>query len=199
MLKEIRLTLLVVSSFIFLGCALTVDKIPLNYSAPEDIFIMANKCKKGIIVQNIVDNRSIPNPTYILQKRNGYGMIASGAFEAEREVTVIITDALKDVLEKNKYNLKESGGEYLIKGKLSSIDEDYVMGFWAGNLKLKMEIELSLVDTQKKETVWKEFFVAHGISKKTVSTKTAIQTAFEDVVNDFLKQFVQSDFVSKIK
>ncbi len=196
-----RLLLISLMGVVFLltGCALTVDRIPLNYKMSQEFCIALRKTDKKLVVQNIEDVRSISNPKYILQKRNGYGQLTCGAFEAEREISLIITDELKKVLTNNGYNLSESEGNYIIKGKLISIDGDYETGLWTGSLKLKMQIDLSLVDATNQETVWKEMFVINGASRRTVSTTIAIQSAFKETLDNFLQQFVKSDFVNKIK
>lgn len=180
------------------GCALTVNKVPLNYETPTDFTISVDVSDKNIILKDLEDLRSIPDKTYLVQKRNGYGQIASGALQAEKEVAVIITDAIKDVLISNDYKLVEDGADYIIKGKLMNIEDDYIMGMWAGQLKLKIEVELSLVNVKNNDTVWKEFFIGTGISDKSMTTGKAVPSAFAKAMDDFLAQFVKSDLLKKL-
>ena len=142
------------------GCAFSKSTVKLDFKPHT----MAEKVSvdKVIFVDKLKDLRG-GDPNLLAHK--GVAMKTSGTYVTEKEVAVVVTDAIRDTLAQLSYKLAASQGDLVLSGELLKLDSSPIMGFWSGQLDCSIQVNLKLSDSRTGASIWNEILT--GFNKKT--------------------------------
>jgi len=174
---------LLLSSCAFSTSTVKIDYVPQDYSVHVD-------SSNSIFVQKLNDVRGV-EPTLLSYK--GVQYKTSGKYVTDREISDILTDAIKGVLTKIGYHLVESGGNVTLKGDILRVDTQVLMGFWSGDMEATIQLSLKLVDNKSGAIIWDEVICGNG--KKTglqVDREGHRKEVTEKALNDLMTKIATS-------
>jgi len=189
-----RLLLLLACSLLFSGCALTREPVTLNYNMNVPLAqSFLEKPQEAITVGIIQDKRGMDDPRLIFHKQNLYHDTMGGGWLAEKPVASIVEDAVREALAAANYNIVSAAAEYQLYGMLQELRYETVMGFWQGELRTIMTVQLYLKDMRSGRVVWNETFMARALMKDYVFGVELVRKSLTVVLNDLAKQIAESD------
>jgi len=142
------------------GCAYTNSTIKIDYTPSN--FKPVTSAKATVKVEQLTDQRGVePN----LLSYKGVQMRTSGRYLCDKEVSVVVTDAIKALLKDLGYSVLEDGGDYRLSGELLKFDSTVAVGFWSGQLDGIIQVNLRVKDSDKGTVIWNEML--SGTAKKT--------------------------------
>jgi uncharacterized lipoprotein YajG len=111
------------------GCALTTDRIDLQYKPQVGITPIAGASKVTVSVQ-VVDQRS--EKSKVSSKKNGYGMEMAPII-ANEDVTLTLSKAIEQELRARGFSIGASTGLVQIAADLTRFYNDHKTGFFSGD------------------------------------------------------------------
>ncbi|MEN6489815.1 MAG: hypothetical protein ABFD66_13220 [Smithella sp.] len=188
-----RLLLLLACSVFFSGCALTRDQVTLNYNMNIPLAqSFLDQPQEAVSIGTIMDRRGTDDPRLIFNKKNLYGDTMGGGWLAEKPVASIVEDTVREALSKANYNIAPAA-EYQLYGTLQELRYEMIMGFWEGELRTVMAVQLHLKDMRSGRVVWNETFMGRSSLKGQFFGVDVVRTALTGVLNDLAKQIGESD------
>ena len=187
-----RIPLIFSSIFLYLGCAATLNEVNLNYHVPAEIgHTFQSPPISAVRMGMLSDKRGYENPRLIVHKQNLHGDTTKGGYLAEKSVSRLLEDALKDALTKAKYNMDSEIADFILSGELLSFNLDSTQG-----LKSRITITLSLTSVTSQKIVWSETFVGRAV----VTEPPWLENCFTFALDDLIKKVVTSkSLAAKLK
>lgn len=188
-----KLNLMILGILLILkSCALTDSVKTLNYEPNVKIESILERTKK-VRVEEMKDDRGYDNDKVIFYKKNMYNQTMSGAYVAEKPVSEILTEAIKNGLEQKKVVLDNSG-EYVLKSSLQKLDYESISGFSSVRVIPQISVKFQLVDEQGK-VVWTDIIIGKA-NIKGVNFEKFMNPAIDNLVEQLLSN---NDFINAIK
>lgn len=188
-----KLNLMILGILLILkSCALTDSVKALNYEPNVKIESTLEKTK-NVKVEEMKDDRGYDNDKVIFYKKNMYNQTMSGAYVAEKPVSKILTEAIKNGLEQKKVVLDNSGG-YVLKSSLQKLDYESISGFSSVRVIPQISVKFQLVDEQGK-IVWTDIITGKA-NIKGVNFEKFMNPAIDNLVEQLLSN---DDFINIIK
>ena len=136
--------LLVSALAVFLsGCALTVDKVTLDYAPQTGVQKVALKEQVRVNV-DIVDIRS--KKDRVSSKKNGYGM-EMAAIVAENDVADVVANAIVAELRSRGFEIGQ--GHVIVNAELQKFYNDFKVGFFSGDAEAEVVINTRVQGADK--------------------------------------------------
>lgn len=178
-------------SFILSGCAFTVHDVNVGHSYDRAIERpLSEVTTASIQVGEIQDKRlGSTNPRMIFQQTNMNGQRTSGGWQAEKPVADIISDSLRDALQKAQANITDSGGSLVIEGELVDLDYQVIAGMWSGTLNSQMTVRLQLKRSADGMILWRDTLIAKD-SRKAFK----VDEVFRSLLDDLATQMLQDEY-----
>lgn len=143
------------------GCALTTDKIDLQYTAQPSTQVAGASV---ITVEvRIVDQRQ--DKTKVSSKKNGFGMEMAPIVTNE-DVTVTIQRALAQELAARGFVVRASAGSVLVSGDVIRFYNDHKTGFFSGDAIADLNMVV-VVRGKDGRQVFTKTLVAQGVEPNT--------------------------------
>jgi hypothetical protein len=165
------------------GCAFSKSTVKLDFKPQTTAEKVA--VDKVIVVEKLKDLRG--GDPYLLANK-GVGMKTSGTYVTEKEIAIVVTDAIKDTLALLNYKIAAGQGDLVLSGELLKVDSTPIMGFWSGQLDCTVQVNLKLSNARAGTPVWSE--VLTGFNKKTGlqvdhegHRRDAMEAALADLTN----------------
>lgn len=175
------------------GCAFTVHDLPVNYQYKNTISVPDDGNLPQISISEIEDVRTVENPRMIMNQQNGYGQTTTGGWQAEKELALIVKDAISGGLESANLTLP-SDRKIQLNGQLVDVTSNIVSGWTSGTINMKVSAKLTARDQENNQILWRDTVFGDGSSGKHSSIKTALVEAFTNSLNDLVESFLQDEY-----
>ncbi|MBF0558860.1 MAG: hypothetical protein HQL08_08775 [Nitrospirae bacterium] len=100
------------------------------------------------------------DPSLISNKGTIYK--TSGKYIAEKEVSILFSDIIRDALSRQGYIVVSENSDYNLSGDIIKFDSNTLMGFWSGDIEANIQTSLKLVDISNGNIVWAEIISGYG-------------------------------------
>lgn len=182
------------STLLFLtSCALSNSVKQINYQSNFK-FDTKLESSKIIKVEAMRDERGYTDNKVIFYKKNMYNQTMSGAYLAEKPMTDILTEAIKNGFKEKNIITNENGNTFILKSTLQKLDYEAISGFTTVQLIPQIVVKFQLTDTNGK-VVWTDILTGKSNTKGTNFEKflpPSIDNLVEQLVNN-------QDFLNTIK
>lgn len=125
------------------GCALTVDKVTLDYVPQTGVQKVALKEPVRVNV-DVVDIRS--KKDRVSSKKNGYGM-EMAAIVAENDVADVVANAIVAELRSRGFEIGQ--GHVIVNAELQKFYNDFKVGFFSGDAEAEVVINTKVQGVDK--------------------------------------------------
>jgi hypothetical protein len=142
------------------GCAYTTSTVKIDYSPSK--YSKITDATKTIEVNRLKDMRGV-DPKLLSYK--GTQFKTSGSYVSEREVSDIVTEAIKNLLSNQNYRIVNDQGILTLTGEMMKFESYVLVGFWSGQIEGNIQVNLRLIDNKNGNIIWNEIFSGNG--KKT--------------------------------
>jgi uncharacterized lipoprotein YajG len=142
------------------GCAFTTSTVKIAYTPSQ--YSKVTDATKTIEVNRLKDMRGV-DPKLLSYKGTQYK--TSGAYVSEREVSDIVTEAIRNLLSNQNYRIVNDKGILTLTGEIMKFESYVLMGFWSGTIEGNIQLNLRLLDNKNGNIIWNEIF--SGTGKKT--------------------------------
>jgi hypothetical protein len=166
------------------GCAYTTSTVKIDYTPSQ--YSKITDATKAIEVNRLKDMRGV-DPKLLAYKGTQYK--TSGSYVAEREVSDIVTEAIKTLLSNQNYRIVNDKGNLTLTGEIIKFESYVLMGFWSGQIEGNIQVNLRLIDNKNGNIIWNEIFSGNG--KKTgvqvdreVHRKEVIEKALDNLMSN---------------
>ena len=175
------------------GCAFSVLDAPVNYTYSGTTVDFVGQDLPKLEITEIEDIRSEENPRMIMHMKNGYGQTTSGGWQAEKDLALIVKDALTQGIAAVGLD-QESARNIRIYGQLIDLNSEIISGWTKGTINMKLSVKLSARETGKDEILWRDTLVGTGTSGDQSSMKPAIAQAFKSSLDDMVAQLLNDEY-----
>ena len=194
MKMKMKLTIAIFTIFLVSGCAFTVHDTPVNYVYSGNTITAGGQNLPNITIGMIRDTRSVENPRMIMNTRNGNGQTASGGWQAEKGLSFLVKDALKQGIAAAKLDLIRDR-KVLLSGELVDVSSDVVMGWTSGTVNMKISVKLTVRDEVSSKILWRDtIFGAGSTNSKGLSSKETVVKAFKLSLNNMVDNFMSDEY-----
>jgi hypothetical protein len=187
-----RIALIFIIAATSAGCAFTVHDTPIDYDYVGETTLIDNENAPQLLVGEIRDTRGVENKRMLLNLKNGYGQTTSGGYQAEKEISLFVEDALTQGIEAAGLNEPRSRSVTL-SGELIDFDADTVQGWTKGTINLRGSVKLTATDNQTEEVLWRDTFSGSS-SHETSNVKKGIVTAFSEALNNLVDRLFSDSY-----
>jgi hypothetical protein len=176
-----RLALTVCLVGILGGCAFSTTQLKLDYTPPH--YSKITEAPATIEVRQLKDIRGV-DPNLIAHKANQYGK-TTGKYVSEKQLSVILTEALRKLLSDLNYKVADGSGEIVLTGEILKFEQNILMGFWTGQLEGNVQVNLRLLNAKSNTILWNEIISGH-------TNKSGIVSGTDDIRKEVAKMTFDS-------
>lgn len=180
------------------GCALTTDRIELQYNQQLGVSPLAGANNISVNVQ-VTDQRQ--EKSKVSSKKNGFGMEMAPIIATE-DVAVTVRKAMEKELQARGFLLSSDAALIQIAAGLTRFYNDHKVGFFAGDAVADLNMSVT-VKTTKGEQLYSRQLIAQGIEQNTqlmsgenarLALNRALENGMKDLFDDqaFLSALVAS-------
>jgi len=158
-MKDIRHTCAaIVAAATLSACALTSDRVDLQYSQQQGVAPIAGANKVLVNVQ-VTDQRQ--DKSKVAAKKNGYGMEMAPILAVE-DVAVTIRRAIEQELRARGFQLADSTALVQVTADVTRFYNDFKIGFFAGDAVADLNMSIS-VKSKKGDVLYTRQIVVQGL------------------------------------
>lgn len=144
------------------GCALTTDRIELQYTQQQGVVPIPGANNVSVNVQ-VVDQRQ--DKSKVSSKKNGFG-IEMAPILATEDVTATISRAMEQELRARGFQLNSDAALVQIAAGLTQFYNDHKVGFFAGDAVADLNMSVT-VKSKKGDLLYVRQVIAQGIEPNT--------------------------------
>lgn len=144
------------------GCALTTDRIELQYNQQQGVAQIPGANNVSINVQ-VIDQR--PDKSKVSSKKNGFGMEMAPILAIE-DVTVTVRRAIEQELRARGFQIDSDAALVQIAADLTRFYNDHKTGFFAGDAVADLNMSVT-VKSKKGDLLYARQVIAQGIEPNT--------------------------------
>lgn len=144
------------------GCALTTDRIELQYSQQQGVVQIPTASNVSINVQ-VADQRQ--DKSKVSSKKNGFGMEMAPILAVE-DVAVTVRKAIEQELKSRGFKLSSDAALVLITADLTRFYNDHKIGFFAGDAVADLNMTVT-VKSKKGDLLYARQVMAQGVEPNT--------------------------------
>ncbi len=185
--KLFRISLL--SIVILSGCAYTTAHVDLSYLPEADKKSPLGMIKPMTFALQVEDQRPVGKRDRVGDKRGGFGQVAASV-KSDKEVTMVLHDALKNELENNGHRVvdtKEAPSDVIIHLGLKKYWSDARVG-WDIEMIGRIYADITIRNPRNDSVLFsKPIYSAFRESRQLGTGK-----AYESVLNGALAEFIRS-------
>lgn len=189
-MKKEHILILALTS-LFSGCVFTVHDLPVDYTYSGQVPALAQPNKPNLTVTEIKDTRTVENNRMIMNQTSGYGQTTTGGWQAEKELSLIVVDALVQGFEAAGL-IRPNAENIAISGELIGVDSEIVTGWTKATINMSVTVKLSA--NKGDQIIWRDTLVGNGTSGKQTSIKNALKESFSDALNDLVSNLLSDDY-----
>jgi hypothetical protein len=177
------------------GCALTDATLKMKYDANSLGTVEKLDSIPAITVKTFIDSRKVDDPKFVYYKNSNMGQTMGRLTSEDATVADFVTEVVRKTAENAGIKLVNDS-EFVLSGKILSLDSRARIGFWNAAIDSTMHGELQL--NKGSQIVRKESIVEKG---KTENIQVATISDYEDSLQDLFKnlsatvlEFIKSTF-----
>ncbi len=144
------------------GCALTTDRIALQYNQQQGVSQIPGASNVSVNLQ-VVDQRQ--DKSKVSSKKNGYGMEMAPIIAIE-DVAVTVRKAIEQELQARGFQLDSDAARVQIAADLTRFYNDHKVGFFSGDAVADLNLFVT-VKSKKGDLLYSRQVVAQGIEPNT--------------------------------
>lgn len=144
------------------GCALTTDRIDLQYSQQTGVSKISGASNVSVSV-TVADQR--PDKSKVSSKKNGFGM-EMAPIVANEDVAVTVRRAIEQELQARGFQLGSETALVNIAADLTRFYNDHKTGFFAGDAVADLNMAV-IVKSKRGDTVYTRQLTAQGVEPNT--------------------------------
>jgi hypothetical protein len=110
-----------------------------------------------IEVNRLKDVRGV-DPKFISYKGAQIRGAYKGAYISEREVSDIVTDAIKNLLTNQNYRIVDDKGTFTLTGEILKFETIFLSQLWGTRSEGNIQVNLRLLDNKNGNIIWNETF-----------------------------------------
>lgn len=169
------------------GCALTTDRIELQYNQQLGVSPLVGANNISVNVQ-VTDQRQ--EKSKVSSKKNGFGMEMAPIIATE-DVAVTVRKAMEKELQARGFRLSSDAALIQIAAGLTRFYNDHKVGFFAGDAVADLNMSVT-VKTAKGEQLYSRQLIAQGIEQNTQlmsgeNARLALNRALENGMKDLFE------------
>lgn len=174
------------------SCALSNSVKQINYQSNLKVSDRLSS-SKIVKIDEMKDMRGYSDEKVIFYKKNMYNQTMSGAYMAEKPVSEILTEAIKNGF--NEKNISVNGSnDYILKSELQKLDYEAISGFSTVQLIPEITVKFQLVDKDGK-VVWTDL-----ITGKANTKGAKFEKFLPPAIDNLIQQLINNqDFLNNIK
>lgn len=185
-MRSTRVAFVVLVLFGLSACALTDETVTINYQPQDNTEKIGSAAGVSVAVRSI--DARLSDRTKISAKINGYGT-ELGAYKADREVTVIVKEAVEKELETRGYNVAKGSAviEVAIKRFYTQFESGFIPTATSQvifDVQIKNKTEKTLYEQQFRSSAKNDIWViASGVHVRE-TLERALVAAIGDMFDD---------------
>lgn len=144
------------------GCALTTDRIALQYNQQQGVSQIPGASNVSVNLQ-VVDQRQ--DKSKVSSKKNGYGMEMAPIIATE-DVAITVRKAIEQELQARGFQLDSDAALVQIAADLTRFYNDHKVGFFSGDAVADLNLFVT-VKSKKGNLLYSRQVVAQGIEPNT--------------------------------
>jgi uncharacterized lipoprotein len=189
------LTIALLSVIIFSGCALTTDRITLQYNQQQGISQIPGASNISVSVKV---NDSRPDKSKVSSKKNGYGM-EMAPIVAEEDVSITIRNAIEQEIRIRGFRLGSDDALVNVIADLTRFYSDFKIGFFSGDAVADLNMSV-IVKSKNGDLLYSRNVVSNGIEQNTQlasghNARLALNRALENSIKSL---FSDQEFLSAL-
>lgn len=166
------------------GCAFTKEYVKINYSPSS--YSKQTQSTKTILIEKLKDVRGV-EPNIISYK--GTQFKTSGQYINDKEISELLTEKIKELLSNLGYQIGSTDGDLTLAGEVLKFDSYIISGFWSGEVDAVIQLNLKLIDSNSKSTLWNEIISGRGKKSgiqidRWGNRQEAIEKALDELMNN---------------
>jgi len=173
------------------GCAFTDSTLKLRCTIPDPLERATSLPE--ISIKKFVDARKVDDPRFLYFKNNNYGQTSGRLSSEDVSVADFVTDVVRKTAEKAGVRVVD-GSEFVLTGRLLSLESSARIGFFSAAIESKMHGELQL--TRKSQLIRKDSIVEKGEADRLqVATDADYEDSLEKMFNNLsvsVLEFIKS-------
>ena len=178
--KILHLILISLMICILGGCLSTTSTLKIDYTPSH--YSKITDSTETIEVNRLKDVRGV-DPKFISYKGAQYRGIYKGAYVSERDVSDIVTDAIKNLLTNQNYRIVNDKGMLTSTGEILKIELRDLPGFLRGQTEGNIQVNLRLIDNNDRNIKCNEILSGNG--KKTgFHLKEVLEMALDNLMSN---------------
>ncbi len=146
----------------FSGCALTTDRIELQYKQQSGVKAVAGASNVSVNVQ-VADQRQ--DKSKVSSKKNGFGMEMAPILAIE-DVAVTVRKAIEQELRARGFQLSAQDSQVQITADMTRFYNDHKLGFFAGDAIADLHMAVA-VKSKKGDLLFTKLLMAQGTEPNT--------------------------------
>ena len=161
------------------GCLSTTSTLKIDYTPSH--YSKITDSTETIEVNRLKDVRGV-DPKFISYKGAQYRGIYKGAYVSERDVSDIVTDAIKNLLTNQNYRIVNDKGMLTLTGEILKFELNVESDPTAWNIL----VDLRLIDNNDRNIKWNEIFMGTGKTPgfRLKHLKQAIEMALDNLMSN---------------
>ena len=175
------------------GCIWSTHDAPVNYVYEQKAKLPPMSNPSQVVIGEVIDERGMVNPRMIIHHTNAYGAKGSGGYQAEKNISEILQDALTSAMIDAGLS-EESDRKITLQGELIDLESEIFMGWTKGQRSAEITMKLSAVNDRSDQIIWRDTFMGDGKSEKYASDKVSIAEAFARAIDDLIENILEDDF-----
>ncbi|MFQ5542038.1 MAG: YajG family lipoprotein [Candidatus Binatia bacterium] len=186
--KLFRISLL--SIVILSGCAYTTAHVDLSYLPEADKKSPLGMIKPMTFALQVEDQRPVGERDRVGDRRGGFGQVAASV-KSDKEVTMVLHDALKNELENNGHRVvdtKEAPSDVIIHLGLKRYWSDARMHFWDIEMIGRINADITIRNPRNDSVLFSKPINSTFRESRQLGTGKA----YESVLNGALAEFIRS-------
>ena len=178
---------LLLASLVFLsGCALTEDKIEIQYTPDQKVKTIQGADKIQVSV-HMTDNRKIKDK--VSCKKNGYGA-EMAAIRSKNDIVSLVKNSIEIELKNRGFKIEDGNKSVLVE--LDEFYNDFKTGFWSGNAVADVNMLVQVKDNRGAVLYTRTIrgtndlsgTMLYGGNNAKESLEKALQNAVKELMND---------------
>lgn len=136
-----KILVVIIGAIIFNGCALNDSTLRLKCNIPDSTVKIDSI--KEISIKKFTDARRADDPNFVYYKNNNFGKTQGKLTSEDVTIADFATEVVRKSIEKAGVKIIDNS-EFVLSGKILSLDNVARVGFWSVSVESTMQGELQL-------------------------------------------------------
>ncbi len=161
--------------------AIAVEDIVVSYKAEGSPRANLSNMKIDLRIAEFTDGRSVDNPRLIT---DAMLLGADGGFQAEKALSEIIREAMKEGFANANAKLVETGGDMYLQGNLLSTEAQIIDRAGVETIQLTLRTSVQLMSGSR--TIWQTTLFGRGRTAASEGMAVTVRAALTRLINELI-------------